>query len=233
MISERNEYYMNYKLLIVDDEEDILTMLKDYFGLSGYLVYTASDAAQAINMLNVNPDLILLDINMPEMDGIELCRKIRNYINVPIVFLTAKVEERDKINGLMAGGDDYIIKPFSIEELNARVKAHLRREERRTGRNRVFLDRDLAIDYDKRTVSIGDTVISFTKTEFDIIEFLSSNKNTVFDKESIYEKLWGYDKDGDSSIITEHIRRIRGKFAKKTDRQIIETVWGVGYKWVN
>lgn len=233
MISERNEYYMNYKLLIVDDEEDILTMLKDYFGLSGYLVYTASCAAQAINMLNVNPDLILLDINMPEMDGIELCRKIRNYINVPIVFLTAKVEERDKINGLMAGGDDYIIKPFSIEELNARVKAHLRREERRTGRKRVFLDRDLAIDYDKRTVSIGDTVISFTKTEFDIIEFLSSNKNTVFDKESIYEKLWGYDKDGDSSIITEHIRRIRGKFAKKTDRQIIETVWGVGYKWVN
>lgn len=223
---------MNEKLLIVDDDEDILNMLKDYFGLSGYLVYTAQTGTEAMDMLHINPDLILLDINMPEMDGIAFCKKIRNNINVPIIFLTAKVEEQDRINGLMAGGDDYIMKPFSLKELDARITAHLRRERRGNQTNRILMSGDLTVDYDKRTVTMGKSEISFTKTEFDIIEFLSSNKNRVFDKEAIYENLWGYEKDGDSSIITEHIRRIRNKFARATDKKIIETVWGVGYKWV-
>ncbi|MBD5136674.1 MAG: response regulator transcription factor [Lachnospiraceae bacterium] len=223
---------MKYKLLIVDDDEDIIKMLKDYFGLLDYLVYTASTGKEAINQLTVNPDLILLDINMPEMDGIEVCKKIRSHINVPIVFLTAKIEEQDKINGLMAGGDDYIIKPFSMGELNARIMAHLRREERGRDKTRVYLVGNLAIDYDNRIVSIGEENITFTKTEFAIIELLSSNKGRIFDKDTIYENLWGFDKDGDSSIITEHIRRIRSKFADKTDKNVIETVWGVGYKWV-
>lgn len=223
---------MKYKLLVVDDDEDIVKMLKDYFGLLGYLVYTASDGKEAVNSLKVNPDLIILDINMPEMDGIEVCKKIRDHINVPIVFLTAKIEEKDRINGFMAGGDDYILKPFSMGELNARVMAHLRREERGRDKKRVYFTDDLIIDYNNRIVSIGNDSISFTKTEFAIIELLSSNKGRIFDKETIYENLWGFDKDGDSSIITEHIRRIRSKFADKTDKDIIETVWGVGYKWV-
>lgn len=127
---------MPYKLLVVDDDKDICKMLKDYFELMGYLVYIARSGLEALEKISDSPDLILLDINMPELDGLEVCKRIRNQTNIPIVFLTAKIEEQDKINGLMAGGDDYIIKPFSMEELNARVMAHLRREER--GRERKY-----------------------------------------------------------------------------------------------
>lgn len=223
---------MQYKLLIVDDDKDICKMLTDYFGLLGYCIYTANNGFEALEKLEENPDLVLLDINMPQMDGIEVCKRIRNQINIPIVFLTAKVEEQDRINGLMAGGDDYIMKPFSPDELNARVMAHIRREERSREKKRVCSAGEFIINYNDRTVSIGEKQISFTKTEFDIIEFLSSNRGRIFDKETIYEKLWGFDKDGDNAIITEHIRRIRSKFAKESDKETIGTVWGVGYRWI-
>lgn len=223
---------MPYKLLVVDDDKDICKMLKDYFELMGYLVYIARSGMEALEKISVSPDLILLDINMPELDGLEVCKRIRNQTNVPIVFLTAKIEEQDKINGLMAGGDDYIIKPFSMEELNARVMAHLRREERGRERKNICSAGEFLINYNDRTVFIGENQITFTKTEFDIIEFLSSNKGRIFNKETIYERLWGFDKEGDSAIITEHIRRIRSKFAKKSKKEIIETVWGVGYRWI-
>ena len=223
---------MPYKLLVVDDDKDICKMLKDYFELMGYLVYIARSGLEALEKISVSPDLILLDINMPELDGLEVCKRIRNQTNIPIVFLTAKIEEQDKINGLMAGGDDYIIKPFSMEELNARVMAHLRREERGRERKNIRSAGEFLINYNDRTVFIGENPINFTKTEFDIIEFLSSNKGRIFDKETIYERLWGFDKEGDSAIITEHIRRIRSKFAKKSEKEIIETVWGVGYRWI-
>ncbi|MDF2873228.1 MAG: saeR 1, partial [Anaerocolumna sp.] len=121
---------MAYKILIVDDEEDILEMLKSYFELTGYLVYTADCGAAALEKISASPDIILLDINLPDMDGLTLCQKIRSHINTPIVFLTAKVTEQDRISGLLLGGDDYITKPFSLEELHARVVAHLRREGR-------------------------------------------------------------------------------------------------------
>ncbi len=223
---------MQYRLLIVDDEPDICNMLKDFFELLGYLVYAAGSGLEAMEKLKLNPDMILLDINMPGMDGLQLCKRIRKQINIPIIFLTAKVEEQDRINGLMAGGDDYITKPFSLDELQARVIAHLRREERGRIKKNVLSVGDFIINYSDRTVNIHDKEIIFTKTEFDIIEFLSSNKGRIFDKEAIYEKLWGFDKEGDNAIITEHIRRIRGKFAKESDMIMIETVWGVGYKWV-
>lgn len=223
---------MKYKLLIVDDDKDICNMLKDYFELLGYLVYTVSTGMEALEQMAVSPDLILLDINMPEMDGIEVCKRIRSHVNIPIIFLTAKVEEQDKINGLMAGGDDYIIKPFSLDELSARVVAHLRREERGKEKKNIFLSGDFLINYYDRSVMIENNIISLTKTEFDIIEFLSSHRGRIFDKETIYERLWGYDKDGDSSIITEHIRRIRGKLGRWSGKEFIETVWGVGYRWI-
>ncbi len=223
---------MKYKLLIVDDDKDICKMLKDYFELLGYLVYTVSTGMEALEQMAVSPDLILLDINMPEMDGIKVCKRIRSHVNIPIIFLTAKVEEQDKINGLMAGGDDYIIKPFSLDELSARVVAHLRREERGKEKKNIFLSGDFLINYYDRSVMIENNIISLTKTEFDIIEFLSSHRGRIFDKETIYERLWGYDKDGDSSIITEHIRRIRGKLGRWSGKEFIETVWGVGYRWI-
>lgn len=223
---------MQYHLLIVDDDRDICAMLKDFFELSGYLVSVARTGTEALHKLKENPDLILLDINMPELDGIEVCKRIRNQVNVPIVFLTARVEEQDRVKGLMAGGDDYVMKPFSMDELHARVIAHLRREERGRDKKALRTAGEFLINFYDRTVYFGEKELSFTKTEFDIIEFLCSNKGRIFDKETIYEKLWGYDKDGDSAIITEHIRRIRGKFAKESDVSVIETVWGVGYRWV-
>lgn len=223
---------MKYKMLVIDDEFGVVSLLKDFFELEDFLVYTAYDGVEALKKIDINPDIILLDVNMPEMDGIEVCTKIRNFVSCPIVFLTAKVEESDRIKGLIVGGDDYIIKPFSIEELNARVKAHLRREERKTKKEKVKFSTNMVVNYSDRKAFYRDNEINFTKTEFDILEIMSMNNGQIFSKENIYEKLWGFDKDGDSSIITEHIRRIRMKIAKHTDDTIIETVWGVGYKWI-
>lgn len=223
---------MSYKLLIVDDEEEILQMLSNYFTLSEYEVMEASSAMDAMKLLSQNPDLILLDINMPGMDGLELCRQIREQVNVPILFLTAKIEEQDRVNGFLAGGDDYILKPFSMDELQARVMAHLRREERRTGKKAFKNFGKVQIDYSDRQLRVSGKEISLTKTEFDIVELLSQNKGRIFGKEDIYEKVWGFDKDGNSDSIMEHIRRIRKKIQKETKEDVIETVWGVGYRWI-
>lgn len=223
---------MSYKLLIVDDEEEILQMLSNYFILSEYEVLEASSAMEAMKLLSQNPDLILLDINMPGMDGLELCRQIREQVNVPILFLTAKIEEQDRVNGFLAGGDDYILKPFSMDELQARVMAHLRREERRTGKKTFKNFGKVQIDYSDRQLRVSGKEISLTKTEFDIVELLSQNKGRIFGKEDIYEKVWGFDKDGNSDSIMEHIRRIRKKIQKETKEDVIETVWGVGYRWI-
>lgn len=223
---------MKYKILVIDDEVSIVSLLKDFFELEDFLVYAAYDGKDALKKIDINPDIILLDVNMPQMDGIEVCTKIRNFVSCPILFLTAKVEESDRVKGFMVGGDDYILKPFSIEELNARVKAHLRREERRATKEKVKFSKEIVINYSDRKAFYRDNEINFTKTEFDILEILSMNSGQIFSKENIYEKLWGFDKDGDSSIITEHIRRIRMKITKHADDKIIETVWGVGYKWI-
>lgn len=167
---------MNYKILVIDDEKDVVSLLKDFFEIQGYTVYTAFDGMEALQKVEVNPDIILLDINMPQMDGIEVCKRIRDYVSCPILFLTAKVEEEDRINGLMVGGDDYILKPFSIDELEARVIAHLRREERKTNKEKVRFSKELVISYSERSVSYQGTIIALTKTEFDIVEILSLNK---------------------------------------------------------
>jgi DNA-binding response OmpR family regulator len=223
---------MNYKILVIDDEKDIVKLLKDFFEMQGFLVYTAFSGFEALDKLDLKPDIILLDINMPQMDGIEVCKRIRDYVVCPILFLTAKVEEQDRIKGLLVGGDDYIIKPFSIDELYARVCAHLRREERKMNKDRIRFLKEFLISYSARKVFYMDEEIALTKTEFDIVELLSMNKGQIFTKEAIYEKLWGFDKEGDSNIITEHIRRIRVKLGKYSDKALIETIWGVGYRWI-
>lgn len=220
------------KILVVDDEAGVVQLLQDYFEIQGYEVLVAKGGMEALEKVYHSPDLILLDINMPDLDGLEVCRKIRAHVNCPIVFLTAKIEEQDRINGLMMGGDDYILKPFSIEELNARVKAHLRREERKSGGGHVKIDGDLAFHYEERRVYCNGNQLHLTKTEYDILELLSMHPKQIFGKENIYEKIWGYDAEGDSGIVAEHIRRIRGKILQYTTQEPIETVWGVGYKWI-
>ena len=177
--------------------------------------------------------MILLDVNMPDMDGIAVCEKIRDYVTCPILFLTAKIEDSDKIKGFAAGGDDYIIKPFSIDELGARVAAHLRRQYRNIVQTNVRFYGNLAIDYSAKTIMAKDKTLSFAKKEFEIIELLALNQGQVFDKERIYEKLWGYDAEGDSSVVAEHIRRIRAKLKDVGEEYHIQTVWGMGYKWQN
>ena len=221
---------MKYKILIIDDEEMILSMMEKCLG-EQFSVYTAENAKKALELLNVIPDIILLDINMPEMDGLELCQLIRGHISCPIIFLTARVTERDVIKGLSVGGDDYITKPFSMDELLARISAHLRREERKGTAENIRFDKELIIDYNSRTVFYGKEELDFSNKEFEIIRFLSQNAGMVFDRETIYEKLWGYNSEGDSIVVKEHIRKIRNKLSVYTDKNYIETVWGVGYKW--
>lgn len=223
---------MGYKILIADDEPGIIQLLKDYFEIQGYEVIEARNGVEVMEKLSRRPDIILLDVSMPGIDGFEVCRRIRAHISCPILFLTAKVEEQDRINGLRLGGDDYIMKPFAIDELGARVEAHLRREERKRVNGSVLLADRLAVHYSERSVYYDSIPISFTKMEFDIIEILSMNPGQVFSKDQLYEKTRGYDGTGDSSIVTEHIRRIRSKLAEYTEQPYIETVWGVGYKWI-
>lgn len=222
---------MEYKVLIADDEVDIANMLRRFFQSRGYRVFSAASGSEAVALAQRGPDIILLDVNMPGMDGLEVCRRIRDHISCPILFLTARVEEADKLRGFAAGGDDYIVKPFSLAELEARVQAHLRRERRRAFEERVCFFGELTVDYSQRCLFVKGERIALAKKEFDIVELLSQNPGQVFDKERIYERVWGYDSEGDSAVVAEHIRRIRGKLAGYTDGNYIETVWGCGYKW--
>ena len=223
---------MRQKLLIADDEPGIVDMLKSYFS-PDYEVFTAYSGREVLAQAAQAPDLILLDINMPDMDGLEVCRQIRNKVSCPILFLTARVEEQDRVNGLLSGGDDYILKPFSLKELEARITAHLNREERRQRNTKYYSHNGMMIDYTAREVEVEGGTIELTKTEYAIIEFLSMHPGQVFDREQIYERICGCDAEGDSRSVTELVRRIRKKLAEHTQRDYIETVWGVGYKWIN
>lgn len=222
---------MSYKILIVDDEKMITELLSDHLEDCGYKVYTANTGSEALEQLHWQPNLILLDINMPEMDGIVLCKSIREHVNCPIVFLTARITEEDKIYGLQCGADDYITKPFSLNELTARISAHLRREARGNNKSRVLVDDELVVNLLERKVTFLEKEIPFSKTEFELIEFLMKHVNQVFDKERIYEAVWGYEAEGDSNVIKEHIRKIRTKLREYTGKEYIETIWGVGYRW--
>ena len=223
---------MSYKLLIADDETDIVNMLSDFFRGKGYTVLTAANGPEAISKSEKQPDIILLDVNMPGMNGLEVCRRIRDYVSCPIIFLTARIEDTDKVKGFYARGDNYIVKPFSLLELEARVRAHLRREARHSFEAQIKFSGDLTIDYSERCLFFAGKRIGLAKKEFDIVELLSQNPGQVFDKERIYERVWGYDSEGDSNVIAEHIRRIRTRLSAFTEKAYIETVWGCGYKWI-
>ncbi len=223
--------WMKYKILVVDDDKELVKMLCSYFNMKQYETITATDGMEALNKIKMKPDIILLDINMPRMDGIEVCRLIRSKVLCPILFLTARVDEDDKINGLLSGGDDYITKPFSLRELEARIVTNIKREERHQQKTEYRFMDEMLMDYSEKIVAIAGHRIEFTKIEYQIIEFLSMHPGQVFDKERIYAQVCGYDAEGDSRTITELVRRIRKKIADYSEKEYIETVWGIGYRW--
>ena len=220
------------KILFADDDLKYSLLLKRFLEKEGYdVAYTGNGMMVLEQFPVVKPDLVLLDINMPGLNGLEVCARIRAHVSCPILFLTARIERSDKIVGFQAGGDDYIVKPFDMEVLGARVEAHLRREQRRTTSVTVRFFGELAVDYTGRTVSIRGEAVKLSKREFDIVELLSMHQGQVFDRERIYEIVWGMDGDGSSGTVIEHIRKVRAKLSAKTLHNYIETVWGVGYRW--
>ena len=192
---------------------------------------TACNGKEGIEKTYLNPDIILLDVSMPDMDGYEVCKQIREQVQCPILFLTAKNELQDKIYGFETGADDYIVKPFELEELHARIEAHIRREYRSKEKNCVTFRNELTIDYQLRKVEIKGRELQLTKKEYDLIATLSMNANSVLSREQLYVKVWGYDKMGNDETVTEHISKVRLKLSKFTDHNYIKTVWGCGYTW--
>lgn len=222
---------MAYKILIADDEPMLTELLSEHLGNSGYMTYAAYNSDEVIAKLKLRPDLILLDINMPGMDGLELCRAIRDTVSCPIIFLTARITEQDKVRGFRAGGDDYITKPFSLAELSARMEAHLRRDERQKRNTNLVSSHGLIVDLAGRRVLWEGHEIHFSRREYEVVAFLVMNQNQIFDRERMYELIWGLDAEGDSRVIKEHIRKIRNKLLEVTGQEFIETIWGMGYRW--
>ena len=216
------------KILIVDDSAvqaaQLKSILEDEYDVS--IAQTAEDGLRRVNSENVS--LVLLDVVMPGMDGFDLCRKIRDKVDCPILFVTAKTEENALMEGLGMGGDDYICKPFGIGELRARVAAHLRREQREK-RHRISLG-EAEFSLQERRLYFRDQEITLTKSEYAICEYLALNRGQVFSKERILEHVFGFDGESNESAITEHVKNIRAKF-QKFGINPIETVWGIGYRW--
>lgn len=225
---------MSKKILIVDDEKNIVDILKFNLKKEGFLTMEAYDGEEALEMaLSQNPDLILLDVMLPKVDGFTVCRKVREKSSTPILMLTAKEEEVDKVLGLELGADDYITKPFSPRELMARVKANLRRhvaEEPAKKTANVLNFGDLFIDIDRYEVKRGDTIIELTLREFELVKFLAMQQDQIFSRENLLEKVWGYEYYGDVRTVDVTVRRLREKLEQDpSSPEFIMTKRGVGY----
>lgn len=216
------------RILAVDDDRGILAVIRKALEKEGYLVDTLDDPEKIDPERLSDYQLILLDVMMPGTDGFTVCRRIREQVDCPILFVTAKTEEGDLITGFGLGADDYIRKPFGLGELRARVAAHLRRENREK-RHRITLG-DLEFSLQAKEIYCQGQQIPLTKSEYAICEYLALNRGQVFSKERIYEHVFGYDGESDSSVITEHVKNIRAKL-QKVGASPVETVWGIGYKW--
>ena len=215
------------KILAVDDEPGILRVIRKALEKE-YEVFTVCRPSEPLPVKISEFDLIILDVMMPGEDGYEILTKIRGDVTCPIIFLTAKALEEDVIYGLALGADDYLRKPFSVGELRARVAAHIRRDKREN--TSCIRSEDIAVYPSDRRVTAGDKELSLTKSEFDILLLLIRNKGQTFSKEQIYEKLYGYEKTGDESAITEHVKNLRKKLSA-CGAEPVETVWGIGYRW--
>ncbi|MBU3155726.1 response regulator transcription factor [Clostridium estertheticum] len=216
------------KILVIDDEPDILALIKNILHKDNHLVTTVVNPEKILTNEFSNFDLILLDVMMPGMDGFTFCKENRDIVDCPIIFLTAKNMEADIMYGLGLGADDYITKPFGMGELRARVNAYLRRENRE--KHSSLCISGVKFNLSGKEILVDDKKIPFTKSEYNICEFLARNKGQVFSKDKIYEGVYGYDGESDSSAITEHVKNIRAKLAV-FNMLPIETVWGIGYKW--
>ena len=225
------------KILIIEDEEAIAELEKDYLELSDFEVEIQTDGKKGLEAaLEKDYDLVLLDLMLPGVDGFTICRKIRETKDLPVLMVSAKKDDIDKIRGLGLGADDYITKPFSPSELVARVKAHLARYDRLIGtgakKNDVFQIRGLKIDKTARRVWVNGTETQFTTKEFDLLTFLAENPNRVFKKEELFREIWNMESIGDIATVTVHIKKIREKIEFDTSKpQYIETIWGVGYRF--
>ena len=225
------------KILIVEDEEAIADLEKDYLELSGFEVEIASDGTSGLKKaLEEGFHLVILDLMLPGVDGFEICRQIREVKNIPIIMVSAKKDDIDKIRGLGLGADDYMTKPFSPSELVARVKAHLNRYERLVSsnvkENSIIEIRGIKIDKTARRVWVNGEEKNFTSREFDLLAFLAENPNHVFTKEELFRRIWDMDSVGDIATVTVHIKKIREKIEVNSAKpQYIETIWGVGYRF--
>ncbi|WP_458457393.1 response regulator transcription factor [Pseudobutyrivibrio sp.] len=216
------------KILVVDDEKEILTLIKK--ALNGqYQVDTVHFPKENIPEDLSGYSLILMDVMMPNENGYTIVEKIRKQVDCPIIFLSAKALEDDIVYGLAIGADDYICKPFSVAELRARVSAHIRRENRGSACN--FIRRgDVSVNLTEKRISVREKEIKLTKSEYEIVKLLIKNIGQIYSKSQLYEYLYGYEKDGNDSAITEHIKNIRRKFQNE-GQDPIDTVWGIGYRW--
>ncbi|KYH34266.1 response regulator ArlR [Clostridium tepidiprofundi DSM 19306] len=221
------------KILVIDDNRDICTTIKDYLQNYNYNVATVQNCRDALNIINQKFDLIILDIMMPDMDGIEFCKIIRDKISCPIIFVSAKLLEEDKIEALSIGGDDYITKPFSFRELKARIESHLRREHRLQNKEIYILSSgNIVIDILANEIICNGEKLKLTKKEFELIKFLIINKNIVLSKEKIFDNVWGIDSESYLETVTESIKNIRKKIRSlDKEKSYITTVYGRGYKW--
>ena len=226
-----------YNVLVCDDDREIVEAIEIYLSQEGYKVLKAYDGEEALKVLDREKvDLLIIDVMMPKLDGIRATLKIREKKNMPIIILSAKSEDADKILGLNVGADDYMTKPFSPSELVARVKAHLARYDRLVGNgkkeNDVVEIRGIKIDKTARRVWVNGEEKQFTTKEFDLLTFLAENPNRVFTKEELFREIWDMESIGDIATVTVHIKKIREKIEFNTAKpQYIETIWGVGYRF--
>lgn len=223
-------------ILIIEDEAAIAELERDYLEVSGFSSDIAGTGEEGLQKAKANTyDLILLDLMLPGMDGFELCQQIRKIRDIPILMVTARKEDIDKIRGFDRGADDYIVKPFNPAELVARVKAHIARYDRLVNRKQLKHEihvRGLHIDQKARKVYVNEEEKILTAKEFDLLTFLATHPNQVFSKDHLFERIWGYDSMGDISTVTVHIRKIREKIEENpAEPDYIETIWGVGYRF--
>lgn len=227
---------MSKSILIIEDDYSIAELERDYLEIEGFHVEIASEGESGLKAaLSQRFDLILLDLMLPNRNGFDLCKQIRDELNIPILMVTAKYEDIDKVRGFGLGADDYIVKPFSPSEMVARVKAHLVRYERlvqtNTFQEEIFI-RGLRINMTSRQVFVDNKEIILTAKEFDLLQFLTTHPNQVFSKEHLYERIWGLDSIGDTATVTVHVKRIREKLERNaTDASFIQTIWGSGYRF--
>ena len=222
------------KILVVDDDANISDLLKIYFENEGYDVKVANDGAEGLSYFKMyEPDLVLLDIMLPKKDGWQVCREIREMSSKPIIMVTAKGEVFDKVLGLELGADDFVVKPFDMKELSARVKAVLRRYQSHTHQNddEVIKFENIEISLQKYELKLRGKSVDIPPKELELLYFLAANYNRVFTRDQLLDKVWGFDYLGDSRTVDVHVKRLREKLGGVSDKWILKTVWGVGYKF--